>query len=56
MINPIVSIDSVPQHATLLDARTRDAYERGHLENAIHADAYVHLSAARDPGADPAHG
>jgi thiosulfate/3-mercaptopyruvate sulfurtransferase len=41
----------------LLDARPKKAdYSAGHLRGAQHADLDTQLSAARDPGADPAHG
>ncbi len=56
MQSPILSIESVTKNMLLLDARTKPAYDAGHLENAIHADVDVHLSSARDRGADPARG
>jgi thiosulfate/3-mercaptopyruvate sulfurtransferase len=41
----------------LLDARAKQAdYEAGHLRGAQRADLETQLSAARDPGADPARG
>jgi thiosulfate/3-mercaptopyruvate sulfurtransferase len=41
----------------LLDARPDPAaYAAGHLEGALHADLGVHLSAASEPGFDPARG
>ena len=33
----------------ILDARSRDAYEAGHLEGAIHADLETQLAAPKDP-------
>lgn len=43
--------------AILLDARAnKAAYDAGHLPGAIHADLETQLSAAREPGADPARG
>lgn len=48
---------SVKDAVILIDARPgADAYASGHLENAIHADLNVHLSAASEPGFDPSHG
>lgn len=40
----------------LLDARTRAAYDRGHLPGALHADLEADLSTASQPGHDPACG
>ena len=40
----------------ILDARPRQAFEAGHRPGAIHADLETQLSAASDPGADPAKG
>jgi thiosulfate/3-mercaptopyruvate sulfurtransferase len=41
----------------LLDARPGpDAYAAGHLDGAVHADLDSQLSAAAEPGFDPAHG
>ncbi|HET8775366.1 MAG TPA: rhodanese-like domain-containing protein [Thermoanaerobaculia bacterium] len=36
-------------NAVILDARSRDAYDAGHLEGAIHADLETHLSEKGDP-------
>jgi thiosulfate/3-mercaptopyruvate sulfurtransferase len=48
-----VALDAV----RLLDARPgRDAYAAGHLDGAVHADLDPQLSAAAEPGFDPAHG
>ena len=40
----------------LLDARPRSAFEAGHLPGALHADPESALSAAAEPGHDPARG
>lgn len=58
MPSPLISPDELTSliHYVLLDARPRAEYEAGHLRNAIHADLETQLSAARDPGADPARG
>jgi thiosulfate/3-mercaptopyruvate sulfurtransferase len=46
-----------PMNLVLLDARPKKAdYDSGHLRGAQHADLETQLSAARDPGADPARG
>lgn len=40
----------------LLDARTKTAYDAGHITGALHADLEADLSTAGSPGHDPAHG
>ena len=59
MTSPIVGPDALATlpNLILLDARgSADAYAAGHLPGARHAHPDVHLSAAREPGADPARG
>ncbi|HZZ84037.1 MAG TPA: rhodanese-like domain-containing protein [Anaeromyxobacteraceae bacterium] len=57
---PLISPESLPGLAgplRLLDARPGAAtYAEGHLEGALHADLNVELSAASEPGFDPANG
>ncbi len=40
----------------MLDARSKAAYESGHLRGALHVDPGLHLSAASEPDFDPAKG
>jgi thiosulfate/3-mercaptopyruvate sulfurtransferase len=46
---PIIPIESLNPNMLLLDARSKAAYDSGHLANAIHADVEVHLSEKNDP-------
>ncbi len=60
MIGPLISAEAL--RATtgpvrLLDARPgAEGYAAGHLEGALHADLNLRLSAASEPGFDPARG
>lgn len=58
MRSPLVTLADLPKlDAVLLDARQKkEAYDAGHLPDAIHADLETQLSSARDAGADPARG
>ncbi len=57
---PLVSAEALlaaPDSVRLLDARPGvEAYAAGHLEGALHADLNSRLSAASEPGFDPARG
>lgn len=55
-MNPILRVEELPSDAVVLDARSAASYAAGHLAGARNADPDVDLSAARDPGADPARG
>lgn len=59
-IGPLVApeaLAALPGDVRLLDARPDPAaYAAGHLEGALHAGLELHLSAATEPGFDPARG
>mgnify|MGYP001019297255 CR=1 FL=1 len=51
------ALSALPTPVRLLDARPDpEAYAAGHLPGALHADLERHLSAAAEPGFDPARG
>ena len=60
MIGPLISAEALRAATVpvrLLDARTgAGTYAAGHLAGALHADPDRHLSAASEPGFDPARG
>jgi thiosulfate/3-mercaptopyruvate sulfurtransferase len=60
VIGPLISAGTLAagrSSVRLLDARPgAEAYATGHLDGALHADLEVRLSAASDPGFDPARG
>ncbi len=57
---PLISAEALlaaPTSVRLLDARPGvEGYAAGHLDGALHADLNVQLSAASEPGFDPARG
>ncbi|MBL0311173.1 MAG: sulfurtransferase [Holophagaceae bacterium] len=58
MASPIISPKELAalEAAVLLDARSKTAFDAGHLRGALNVDPGVQLSAASSPGFDPATG